>query len=88
MCNKNLKILSCMVLVTGALSGLAGCSCMPSKPIQTEEKTITSAVDDAATECDADVQDQKGTSMQMNRILGGGLKAWQEIIPVWVKWRL
>ena len=25
MCNKNLKTLSCMVLVTGALSGLTGC---------------------------------------------------------------
>ena len=59
MCNKNLKTLGCMVLVTGALSGLAGCSCMPSKPIQTEEKTITSGVDDTTTECDADGQDQK-----------------------------
>lgn len=46
MCNKNLKTLSCMVLVTGALSGLTGCSCMPSKPIRTEEITITSDVDD------------------------------------------
>ena len=60
MCNKNLKILSCMVLVTGALSGLAGCSSVPSKPIRTEEKTITSDVDDTTTECDADGQDQKG----------------------------
>ena len=59
MCNKNLKTLGCMVLVAGALSGLAGCSCMPSKPIQTEEKTITSGVDDTTTECDADGQDQK-----------------------------
>lgn len=59
MCNKNLKTLSCMFLATGALLGLAGCSCMPSKPIRTEEKTITSAVDDTATECDADGQDQK-----------------------------
>ena len=59
MCNKNLKILGCMVLVTGALSGLAGCSCMPSKPIQTEEKTITSDVDYTTTECDADEQNQK-----------------------------
>ena len=59
MCNKNLKILGCMVLVTGALSGLAGCSCMSSKPIQTEEKTITFDVDDTTTECDADGQDQK-----------------------------
>ena len=59
MCNKNLKILGCMVLVTGALSGLAGCSCMPSKPIQTEEKTITSDVDYTTTECDADGQNQK-----------------------------
>lgn len=48
-----------MVLATGALLGLAGCSCMPSKSIQTEEKTITSAVDDTTTECDADGQDQK-----------------------------
>lgn len=32
---------------------------MPSKPIQTEEKTITSDVDDTTTECDADGQDQK-----------------------------
>ena len=59
MCNKNLKILGCMVLVTGALSGLAGCSCTPSKPIQTEEKTITFDVDDTTTECDADGQGQK-----------------------------
>lgn len=59
MCNKNLKTLGCMVLVAGALSGLAGCSCMPSKPIQTEEKTITSGVDDTTTEYDADGQDQK-----------------------------
>ena len=59
MCNKNLKTLSCMVLVTGALSGLTGCSCMPSKPIRTEEITITSDVDDTTTECDADEQNQK-----------------------------
>ena len=59
MCNKNLKILSCMVLVTGALSGLAGCICMPSKPIRTEEITITSDVDDTTTECDANGQEQK-----------------------------
>ena len=59
MCNKNLKILSCMVLVTGALSGLTGCSCMPSKPIQAEEKTMTADIDDTTTECDADGQDQK-----------------------------
>ena len=32
---------------------------MPSKPIQTEEKAITSDVDDTTTECDADGQDQK-----------------------------
>lgn len=59
MCNKNVKTLSCMVLATGALLGLAGYSCMPSKPIRTEEKTITSAVDDTTTEYDADGQDQK-----------------------------
>ena len=59
MCNKNLKILSCMVLVTGALSGLIGCRCMPSKSIRTEEITINSDVNDTATECDADGQDQK-----------------------------
>ena len=59
MCNKSLKILSCMVLVTGALSGLTGCSCMLSEPIRTEEKTITSGVDDITTECDADGQNQK-----------------------------
>ena len=34
-------------------------SCMPSKQIQTEVKTITSDVDDTTTECDADGQDQK-----------------------------
>ena len=51
-----------MVLVTGALSGLTGCSCMPSKPIRTEEITITSDVDDTTTECDADEQNQKGIS--------------------------
>ena len=78
MCNKNLKTLSCMVLVTGALSGLTGCSCMPSKPIRTEEITITSDVDDTTTECDADEQNQKGTSMQRNRIREGILKTWQE----------
>ena len=54
MCNKNLKTLSCMVLVAGALSGLAGCSCMPSKPIQTEEKTIASDVDDTTTAYNAE----------------------------------
>ncbi len=59
MCNKSLKILSCMVLVTGALSGLTGCNCMLSEPIRTEEKTITSGVDDITTECDADGQNQK-----------------------------
>ena len=59
MCNKNLKTLSCMVLVAGALSGLAGCSCMPSKPIQTEEKTIASDVDDTTTAYNAEGQDQK-----------------------------
>ena len=59
MYNKNLKILGCMVFVTGALSGLAGCSCMPSKPIRTEEKTISSDVGDTTTECDADRKDQK-----------------------------
>ena len=59
MCNKNLKILSCMVLVTGALSGLAGCSCMPSKTIRTEEKTIASDVDDTTTEYYAEEQNQK-----------------------------
>ena len=57
MCNKNLKTLSCMVLVTGALSGLTGCSCMPPKPIRTEEITITSDVDDTTTECDAEEPD-------------------------------
>ena len=59
MYNKNLKILGCMVLVTGALSALTGCSCMPSKPIRTEEITITSDVDDTTTECDANGQEQK-----------------------------
>lgn len=59
MCNKNLKISSCIVLVTGALSALTGCSCMPSKPIRTEEITITSDVDDTTTECDANGQNQK-----------------------------
>lgn len=59
MCNKNLKTLSCMVLVTGALSALTGCSCMPSKPIRTEEIAITSDVDDTTTECDANGQEQK-----------------------------
>ena len=59
MCNKSLKTLSCMVLVTGALSALTGCSCIPSKPIRTEEITITSDVDDTTTECDANGQNQK-----------------------------
>lgn len=59
MCNKSLKTLSCMVLVTGVLSALTGCICMPSKPIRTEEITITSDVDDTMTECDANGQDQK-----------------------------
>lgn len=48
-----------MFLVTSALSVLAGCSCIPSKPIRTEEITIASDVDDTATECDANRQDQK-----------------------------
>ena len=43
--NKNLKVLICMVFVTSVLSGLAGCSSMSSKSIQTEEKTIASDVD-------------------------------------------
>ena len=34
------------------------------------------------------VRIKKGTSMQRNRIREGILKTWQEMITVWVKWRL
>lgn len=37
MCNKKFKILSCMVLVTGALSGLVGCGSTSSNAIHIEE---------------------------------------------------
>ena len=59
MCNKNLKTLSCMVLVTGALSGLVGCSSTSSNAIRIEERTIAPDMNDTTTECDADGQDQK-----------------------------
>lgn len=55
--NKNLRMLSCMVLVTGALSGLAGCSSMSFKPVQTEEKVTAGHVDDATSECDTEGED-------------------------------
>lgn len=47
--NKNLNILSSMVLVTSALLGLAGCSSMPSKSIQ-EVGTAALTMDDVAAD--------------------------------------
>ena len=82
MCNKNLKILGCMVLVTGALSGLAGCGCTPSKPIQTEEKQLPLTLMILQQNAMQMGRVKKGTSMQRNRIREGILKARQEMIPV------
>ena len=59
MCNKNLKVLSCLFFVTGVLSGLAGCSSMPSQSIQTEEKTIASDVNATTAQYDTEGQNQE-----------------------------
>ncbi len=50
--NKTLRILSCMVLATGTLLGLAGCSNISSQSIQTEENIIASNVDSSTEEYD------------------------------------
>lgn len=59
MCNKNLKVLSCLFFVTSALSGLGGCSSMPSQSIQTEEKTIASDVNATTAQYDTEGQNQE-----------------------------
>ena len=59
MCNKNLKVLSCLVFVTSALSGLGWCSSMPSQSIQTEEKTIASDVNATTAQYDTEGQNQE-----------------------------
>ena len=55
--NQSFKALSRIVFVTGALSGLAGCSSMPSQSIQTEEKAIESDV--TVTTAQNDTESQK-----------------------------
>ena len=88
MCNKNLKTLSSMVLATGALLGLAGAAvCHPNQSGQ-KKKQLPLPLMILQQNAMQMGRIKKGTSMQMNRILEGVLKAWQEIIPVWVKWRL
>ncbi len=57
--NKTFRILSCMVLATGALLGLAGCSNISSKSIQTEENRIASNVDSSTEEYDGKKQNQE-----------------------------
>lgn len=57
--NKTFRILSCMVLATGALLGLAGCSNISSKSIQTEENIIASNVDSSTEEYDGKKQNQE-----------------------------
>ncbi len=58
MCNKNLRILSGMVFVTVALSGVAGCSSRSTQSTRTEEKIVFD-VDDAVTEYVAVGQNQE-----------------------------
>lgn len=58
-CNKNFRIISCIVLVTSALSGLTGCSAMSSESIRTEEKATALDVDDISAESDAEGQNQE-----------------------------
>lgn len=55
--HKNLRIISCLVLTAGTLSGLSGCSSMPSKSIQTE--TIAPNVDDTTAGLDMTGQNQE-----------------------------
>lgn len=53
-CNKNFRILSCIVLVTSALSGLTGCGAMSSESIRTGEKATALDVDATTAESDAE----------------------------------
>lgn len=55
--HEDLRTLSCMVLVAGILSGLAGCSAMPSGSNQKEE-IIAPAAADTATEYDIEGKNQ------------------------------
>ncbi len=57
--NKSFKVLSCIVFVTGVLSGLAGCSSMPSQSVQTEEKAIESDVNATTAQNDTEGQNQE-----------------------------
>ena len=57
--NKSFKVLSCIVFVTGVLSGLSGCSSMPSRSIQTEEKAIESDVNATTAQNDTEGQNQE-----------------------------
>lgn len=52
--HKNHRTLSCLVLVSGALLGLAGCSNMSPASIQTEEETNALNAGDTAAEYDAE----------------------------------
>ena len=54
--NKSFKVLGCIVFVTGVLSGLAGCSSMPSQSVQTEEKAIESDVNATTAQNDTEGQ--------------------------------
>ncbi len=72
--NKNLRTLSCMVLVTGILFGLAGCVSMPSKSVP-EEEVNAPDVDDIATEYDEEGQnvgveskDNEGDSIALDEV--------------------
>lgn len=58
MCNKNLKAAGCIALITGILSGAAGCGSMPSNLVQ-EEVTTAPDVDDVTAANDMEGQNQE-----------------------------
>ena len=62
--NKRFKVLSCIVFVTGVLSGLVGCSGMPSQSIQTEEKTIAPDVNVITAQYDTEGQNHEAEGQE------------------------
>lgn len=62
--NKRFKVLSCIVFVTGVLSGFVGCSGMPSRSIQTEEKTIAPDVNVITAQYDTEGQNQEAEGQE------------------------
>lgn len=62
--NKRFKVLSCIVFVTGVLSGLVGGSGMPSQSIQTEEKTIAPDVNVITAQYDTEGQNQEAEGQE------------------------